>query len=244
MLHDVLREGEPLAGSGFTGAGPDRYKIRLPLFDALVARARAAGTTLTFDDGGCSALDVVLPVLEEHGVRGEFHVATARLGTPGFLDRSGVAEIAARGHVVGTHSHTHPARMPALTHPEVLAEWRTSIAILADTTGRPVTHGSVPNGFVSRSVVAAAAEAGIRTLYTSSPTRRRRTWGDMEVVGRFAVLAVDSPAQVLGLAGDEPGARLRQAARWRALAMPKRVLGHRYDGVRTRILESVARRST
>ena len=147
MLHDVLPEGRPLGDSGFTGPGPDRYKIRLPLFEAMARRARAAGTVLTFDDGGRSALDVVAPVLAEHGLRGEFFVATARLGTPGFLDRRGVGELAAAGHVVGSHSHTHPEVMPALSDEQILAEWRTSIAVLEDVTGRPVEYASVPNGF-------------------------------------------------------------------------------------------------
>ena len=119
MLHDVLPDGRPLGESGFTGPGPDRYKIRRPLLEAMARRARAAGTILTFDDGGRSALDVVAPVLAEHGLRGEFFVATARLGTAGFLDRRGVEELAAAGHVIGSHSHTHPEVMPALANMSV-----------------------------------------------------------------------------------------------------------------------------
>src|SRR5688500_18316735 len=101
MLHDVLPDGQPLDESGFTGPGPDRYKIRQPQLEAIARRARAAGTILTFDDGGRSALDVVAPVLAEHGLRGEFFIATARLGTPGFLDLGGVRELAEAGHVIG-----------------------------------------------------------------------------------------------------------------------------------------------
>lgn len=243
MLHDVLPDGQPLDGSGFTGPGPDRYKIRQPLLEAMAGRARGAGTILTFDDGGRSALDVVAPVLADHGLRGEFFVATARLGTPGFLDRRGVAELAAAGHVIGSHSHTHPEVMPALPDEQILAEWRTSIAVLEDATGRPVAHASVPNGFTNRAVVAAAQEAGIRTLFTSTPTRRRRFYGPMDVVGRFAVLAVDSPRWAVGLASGALLPRLQQQARWNALALPKRLLGERYPAVRSRILGVIARRS-
>lgn len=243
MLHDVLADGRPLRESGFTGPGPDRYKIRQPLLEAMAPRARASGTILTFDDGGRSALDVVAPVLAEHGLRGEFFLATARLGTPGFLDHRGVAELAAAGHVVGSHSHTHPEVMPALTDEQILGEWRTSIAVLEDATGRPVEHASVPNGFTNRAVVAAAQEAGIRTLYTSTPTRRRRTYQGMDVVGRFAVLAVDSPRWAVALASGALLPRLAQQARWHALALPKQLLGDRYPAVRSRILRAVAGRS-
>ena len=242
MLHDVLPEGRPLGESGFVGSGPDRYKIRQPLFEAMARRAGAAGTTLTFDDGGRSALEVVAPVLAENGLRGEFFIATARLGTPGFLDSRGVGELAAAGHVIGSHSHTHPELMPALSNEQILAEWRTSIAVLEDATGRPVEHASVPNGFTNEAVVAGAHEAGIRTLYTSTPTRRRQNYRATDVVGRFAVLAVDSPRWVLALASGALLPRLQQQVRWRALALPKRLLGERYPAVRSRILGAISER--
>jgi peptidoglycan/xylan/chitin deacetylase (PgdA/CDA1 family) len=243
MLHDVLPDGRQLGESGFTGPGPDRYKIRQPLLEAMAGRARAAGTTLTFDDGGRSALDVVAPVLAEHGLRGEFFIATARLGTPGFLDREGVAELAAAGHVIGSHSHTHPEVMTELSDEEIRAEWRTSIRVLEDAIGQPVEHASVPNGFTNRAVLAAARESGIRTLYTSTPTRRRQSYEAMDVVGRFAVLAVDSPGWAVALASGAVAPRLRQQARWNTLALSKRLLGSRYPAVRSKILGFMAGRS-
>ena len=243
MFHDVLPEGQPLGDSGFTGPGPDRYKIRRPLFEAIVRRAAPLSLTLTFDDGGRSAVDVVAPVLAEHGLRGEFLITTSRLGTPGFLDRRGVGELAAAGHVIGSHSHTHPERMPALSEAEILAEWRTSVAVLEDITGVPVERASVPNGFTNAAVEAAARKAGIRTLFTSTPTRRRRTLEGMDVVGRFAVLAVDRPRSAVSLASGGLLPRLQQQARWNALALPKQLLGPRYDTVRSRILGVLASRS-
>ena len=243
MLHDVLPDDRPLGESGFTGPGPDRYKIRQQLFEAMAGRVRAAGTILTFDDGGRSALDVVAPVLAEHSLRGEFFIATARLGTPGFLDRKGVGELAAAGHIVGSHSHTHPEVMTELSDEEIRAEWRMSISLLEDATGQPVESASVPNGFTNRAVLAAARESGIRTLYTSTPTRRRRTYGTMDVVGRFAVLAVDSPGSAVALASGALAPRLKQQARWNALALSKKLLGSRYPAVRSKILGVMAGRS-
>jgi peptidoglycan/xylan/chitin deacetylase (PgdA/CDA1 family) len=242
MLHDVLPEGRSLDVSGFVGPGPDRYKIRQPLLEAIARQAGAAGTVLTFDDGGASALDVVAPMLAEHGLRGEFFVTTARLGTPGFLDPRGVRELVAAGHVVGSHSHTHPV-LPALSEAQILDEWRTSVAVLEDATGGPVHSASVPNGFVNDAVVAAAQEAGIRTLYTSTPTRRRRTHEGMDLVGRFAVLGTDDPRRAVALAAGAVGPRLRQQARWNVLSLPKRLLGERYPAVRARLLAATAGRS-
>jgi peptidoglycan/xylan/chitin deacetylase (PgdA/CDA1 family) len=179
---------------------------------------------------------VIAPVLAEHGLRGEFFVATSRIATPGFLTRRQIGELAAAGHVIGSHSHTHPELMPALPYERILDEWRTSAALLEDATGTVVEHASIPNGFASRAVIDAAVEAGFRTLFTSTPTLHRRTHAGMEVVGRFAVLAVDSPRRAVALAGGALVPRLQQKARWSALALPKQVLGDRYPDVRRRIL--------
>jgi peptidoglycan/xylan/chitin deacetylase (PgdA/CDA1 family) len=235
MLHDVLPDGRPLADSGFTGPGPDSYKIRKPLFELMARHAHGAGTILTFDDGGRSALDVVAPVLAEHGLRGHFYIATAHLGAPGFLDRWGVGELAAAGHVIGSHSHTHPDMMPALSDEQILSEWRTSIAVLEDATGRPVEHASVPNGFTNRAVVATAREAGIKTLFTSTPTQRRRVYQGMDVVGRYTVLAANSARSAVALASGALLPRVQQQARWNALALAKQLLGDRYLIVRSRL---------
>ncbi|WP_170309029.1 polysaccharide deacetylase family protein [Pseudonocardia hierapolitana] len=243
MLHDVLPDDRQLGESGFTGPGPDRYKIRQSLFESMAGRARASGTILTFDDGGRSALDVVAPVLAEHGLRGEFFIATARLGTPGFLDRKGLGELAAAGHVIGSHSHTHPEVMTELSDEEIRTEWRTSIAVLEDATGMPVERASVPNGFTNRAVLAAAHESGIRTLYTSTPTRRRRTYATMDVIGRFAVLGVDGSGWAVALASGAVAPRLKQQARWNTLALSKKLLGARYPAVRSKILGVLSGRS-
>jgi hypothetical protein len=66
----------------------------------------------------------------------------------------------------------------------------------------------------------------------------------MDVVGRFAVLAVDSPRAAVALASDAALPRLRQQARWNALVLPKQLLGTRYDTVRSRILGVLTRRSS
>jgi hypothetical protein len=115
--------------------------------------------------------------------------------------------------------------------------------VLEDATGRPVEHASVPNGFTNRAVLAAAQESGIRTLYTSAPTRRRRTYGAMDVVGRFAVLAVDKPSRAVALASGALVPRMKQQARWNALALSKKLLGARYPAVRSKILGVMDRRS-
>jgi peptidoglycan/xylan/chitin deacetylase (PgdA/CDA1 family) len=227
MFHDVLPDGRALDKSGFTGPGPDRYKIRQPVFEA-VARCVGPDTVLTFDDGGRSAVDVVAPVLAEHGLRGEFFVPTALIGTPGFLDRRAVGELAAAGHVVGSHSHTHPERMPALTREQILDEWRTSVAVLSDILGRGVCSASVPGGQYSRRVAEAAGEAGIKYLFTSEPTAGLHRVGGCLVVGRYTVQRWTTPRAAAGIASGRLAPRLRQAVLWNAKKATKAVGGEFY----------------
>jgi hypothetical protein len=47
----------------------------------------------------------------------------------------------------------------------------------------------------------------------------------------------------VGLAADSLLPRLRQQARWQALALPKRLLGERYPVLRARLLGVLAGRS-
>ena len=61
----------------------------------------------TFDDGGVSFVTKAAPILEKYGHKGVFFVSTKYIGTPGVLSAGQVKELELRGHVVGTHSHSH-----------------------------------------------------------------------------------------------------------------------------------------
>ena len=235
MLHDVLADGQDPDDSGFPGAAAAHYKIDQPLLEGLAGHPLAGSADLTFDDGGVSAARVIAPVLEEHGLRGTFLVTTSKIGSPGFLDVGDIERLDRRGHVIGTHSHTHPERMPALSYESVLGEWRTSVEILEQIVGHPVATGSVPNGFADDKVVETAAAAGIRLLYTSVPTARRRRHAGVELVGRFAVLRSHDRERVADLVAGRRAPRVRQQVRWYGLAFPKRILGPAYPALHARI---------
>jgi hypothetical protein len=62
---------------------------------------------LTFDDDGKSALRIG-DELCRRGWRGHFLIATALIGCRTFLDSRELRYLRDCGHVLGTHSHTHP----------------------------------------------------------------------------------------------------------------------------------------
>jgi peptidoglycan/xylan/chitin deacetylase (PgdA/CDA1 family) len=251
LYHDVIQPGRS-GESGFSGAGAARYKIPVRAFrDHLAALARIlparvigddglavvpANTPVlfTFDDGGVSAVDPIADLLEQHGWRGHFFVTTDHLGTPGFLSAAQVRQLNARGHIIGSHSCSHPARMSYCAPDEIDREWSLSCRALADVLGVPITTASVPGGYYSRRVGAAAAAAGVKVLFNSEPTTRTHTEAGCRVVGRYSVYDRTLAADVVGLVSSPPWRRMAQYVAWQLKKAAKAVGGTAYQTVRER----------
>lgn len=174
---------------------------------------------LTFDDGGKSAVHVC-DELSRRGWYGHFFVVTGLIGTRGFLDADEIRYIRRRGHVVGTHSHTHPDIFRDLSPARMTEEWRVSCDILAGILDEPCAAGSVPGGDISPLALRATAAAGLRWLFTSEPWVMPRAVDDCWVLGRFGTKARTAPA-VVGALTEFRGwgralavRRLKNLARW------------------------------
>jgi peptidoglycan/xylan/chitin deacetylase (PgdA/CDA1 family) len=209
MYHDVVDD----AGNvGFRHSAAASYQVDMGAFQAhLAAVAQGplcpvtvlecadgllpACLLLTFDDGGSSAL-AAAEMLEERGWRGHFFITTGLIGSAGFLTKKDIGRLHVRGHVIGSHSHTHPNICYDLSRPEMLAEWQRSCELLAEITGRPVLAASVPGGDMDRQTIATAAEAGIRFLFTSEPTFRPWQESGATCFGRVCVKRGTSLASV------------------------------------------------
>src|SRR5579884_960892 len=232
--HDVLPEHGP--GSGFNTTGADTYKISLDLFRGhLRAALRHQGQSdvprFTFDDGGIGAM-CAADALEEAGVRGWFFIPTALIGKAGFLCARQIAELSARGHIVGSHGTTHCGRMNRMPDDVLRCEWEESVQVLADITGSAVDTGSVPSGFYARRVAEAAAAAGIRQLYTLRPTRRVLEECGCEILGRFTVRAWTPPSRVAAIARGAQLTHLSEAVSWRIRQLVKTLAGSAYGDLR------------
>ncbi|HEU5050835.1 MAG TPA: polysaccharide deacetylase family protein [Gemmatimonadales bacterium] len=249
--HDIVR-GDPEA-SGFPGGAAATYKLGAEAFAAHLEAIARRGVTivaadrpwpthavpvaLTFDDGGVSAATESAPALERHGWPGHFFVTTGRIGTAGFLAPADISSLRRAGHVIGSHSCTHPVRFAALTREAMLEEWRVSRATLEDILGEEVRVASVPGGYFSRAVAETADAAGLRTLFTSEPTSRTHRVGDCTVIGRYTLRRASPAAAAAALAAGEPLACLRQWAIWNAKKIVKAAGAPVYLAVRERLLE-------
>src|SRR5262245_42803437 len=259
LFHDVFAV-EPVE-SGFRSPAADRYKLSIPDFEAhldelasadidppLLSTAFAGGdrreetthtpnpgtwipTVITVDDGGQSYYTVVAPLLEELGWRGHCFVTTKQIGERGFLSAAQIRELDRRGHVIGTHSASHPARFSALSIDEMHREWAESRVALEDVLGRPVSVGSVPGGYFSTAVATAAATAGLNVLFTSEPTTRVSHVDGCAIVGRFTIRPNHRPDIAVRLIGTAPWTRYSAWISWNLKALVKSVLGASYTKV-------------
>lgn len=240
MYHDVVENGD-YAASGFPGPGADRYKLdRLEFERHLRAIHEAVGdqpVVLTFDDGGVSAHERIAGMLEGFGWRGHFFVTTGWIGKAGFLNAAQIRELEQRGHVLGSHSASHPVRMSQIPWDRMVSEWRDSLETLAAIVGHPVECASVPGGYYSRQVAQAAAQAGIRTLFTSEPTDRVQKVDSCQVLGRYVVQRGMGPEWSAGFAAGRTLPRFRQALLWKTKQAAKALSGGLYLRAREAILK-------
>ena len=143
---------------------------------------------LTFDDGGASAM-YVAEELARRGWKAHFFIITGRIGERTFLKPSDIRTLRSAGHIVGTHSHTHPDIFRSLPRELMATEWRVSRAILEALLGEPCVAASVPGGDISRIALESAGDAGLRYLFTSEPLLIPERIGDTWVLGRVIVKA-------------------------------------------------------
>jgi peptidoglycan/xylan/chitin deacetylase (PgdA/CDA1 family) len=244
---DGRRDGFPGPGAAAYSVTPARFGEHLERIAAATGRApgrvdshadRTASQAvwmLTFDDGAASALEAA-EQLARRSWPGHFFIATDLVGEPGFLDWDDVCRLARAGHVIGSHSCSHPHRMADCSWEQLVHEWSGSAGVLAEALGRPVSTASVPGGLYSARVGRAAAAAGFTTLFTSLPSQRPGWIDGCLLIGRYAIRR-DTPAgEAAAAAAGRTVPWARQRAAWELRRAAKQIAGHRYEAVRRRLL--------
>jgi peptidoglycan/xylan/chitin deacetylase (PgdA/CDA1 family) len=247
MYHDIVeREGH--RASGFPGADaalyklePDQFERHLEAISGLVTDhpalvtdlsadngALARNWMLTFDDGGVSSYTTIADKLEAFGWRAHFFITTDYVGKPAFMTGEQIRELHRRGHVIGSHSCSHPLRFASLPARKLKREWSESVRVLSDILGEPVRVGSVPGGQYSRLVAQTAAAVGLKALFTSEPTTACFDVGGCLVLGRYAVRQWTTPAVAAGMASGQFAPRFRQWLWWEFKKAVKTLGGDSY----------------
>lgn len=233
MYHDVYAH-DPNE-SGFLRERDLPYKMRADVFEEHVQNIcdycnshnlTKDHVVFTFDDGGKSFYTILASILEKHGLKGMFFVTTKYIGTETFLNEDEIRDLHNRGHIIGSHAHTHE-HLYTLTDIQVEQEWEQSIKILSGILGVPVEYASIPNGDTSKRVLQYAEKYGIKYIYTSEPTTKVSKFGDMDVIGRYVLLADSSVDYVMSIITSEKKRFILSCQR-AILKMIKTVLGNNY----------------
>jgi peptidoglycan/xylan/chitin deacetylase (PgdA/CDA1 family) len=251
LFHDVYAR-DP-SESGFSGPAALRYKLTVQEFDAQLAglaRIRddrpillpqlPAGDgrmpfTITVDDGGVSFYTTIAERLEERGWRGHCLITTSCIGQRAFLNILQIRELHRRGHIIGTHSVSHPSRFSACGWDDMVSEWLESRKALADILGDDVIVASVPGGYFSRRVADAAREAGLSVLFTSEPETRVRMVKGCRVMGRFTIRYGCHADFAARLARLDRSVHLREWFTWNTKKVLKAFLGRAYVRLTARV---------
>jgi peptidoglycan/xylan/chitin deacetylase (PgdA/CDA1 family) len=249
LYHDVTEPGD-YDSSGFPGPAAGHYKLAWPDFEQhleairgilqsapmtilelLADNAPQKGFLLTFDDGGISTLRIA-ERLQEYGWRAHFFISTDYVGRPGFLKAEHIVDLRRHGHLIGSHSCSHPRRMSSCSWDQLLTEWKQSADILSQTVGELVTVASVPGGNYSRKVAQAAAEAGMKVLFTSEPTMHPQIVDGCLVLGRYGVVRGMSAASAANLAAGRWVPCVQQLVTWKMKMALKSIGGNYYERFR------------
>jgi peptidoglycan/xylan/chitin deacetylase (PgdA/CDA1 family) len=244
MYHDVVAPGFEDA-SGFPGRDASSYKVTVDRFRAhleaiLVRRPPAGLPVFTFDDGGAGASKAA-DMLEATGRRGYFFVTANYIGTRGFVGAAAIRDLDRRGHVIGSHSCSHPLRIGHCPPGQLRDEWNRSHHVISAILGRAITVASVPGGDFRPSVAEFASAAGFTDLFTSEPTTSSQKAFGLTLHGRFTIRSWTTARTAAALSAGDYLPCARQALVWKVKKLGKQLGGERYLRFR-RLLLGDARR--
>ena len=158
---DFAAQLDDLAAQGYTTITPQDY-----------ARARKGKQQLpekpiilTFDDGYEDNWRVVLPMLEERGMKAAFYMVTNKIGQPGYLTWDNLFDLEHSGMEIGSHTANH-IPLTTLTPTEQRDELRLSKLLLEWRGMKTIYSFSYPNGAYDDTVVAMLAEENYLTAVT------------------------------------------------------------------------------
>lgn len=260
IYHDVVDPGSHEL-SGFPSADAAAYKLAPQQFESHIemisgavsghpllvhelprleqSQAGAMPWMISFDDGGESSHSRIAGLLEQAGWRGHFFIATDYIGSRGFMSRDQIRDLHRRGHLIGSHSCSHPLRFASQPARVIEEEWRKSIDILSDLLGDRVNCASIPGGQYSKQVAEMADSAGVDALFTSEPKSSISVIGSCRVIGRYSIQRRTPPAVAAAIASGRVLPRYRQWFWWEFKKMIKQLGGNHYLKLRQRLMREM-----
>lgn len=233
MYHDIVTPSDK--GSGFQNESAFQYKVDENRFEEQVKSLKGKNIVFTFDDGGVSFYTKAAPVLEKYGFRGVFFISTSYIGTSGFLTEVQIKELSNRGHIIGSHTHTHPDDISKLSREEVRREWKQSYDTLVGILGECVSIASIPNGNTTSMVLEEAVNSGFTEIYTSQPTTKVTSYRNHRLIGRYVIHNNMTTQDVVSIATCR-GTQFKMSVKWHILSIIKKILGSSYKSIKSKVI--------
>jgi len=146
---------------------------------------------VTFDDGGKSNI-FAANELKKMGIIGHFFIVTSLIGRKGFLSANEIKKLHKQGHVIGSHSHTHPNVFNSLNRDKMIYEWAKSKEILENIVKEKIICCSIPGGDSNLNAFQTAGEIGFDYVFSSDPSFYPVHVDNTTVIGRVSLKKGDS----------------------------------------------------
>ena len=167
----------------------NKFKNNVTTFNKI--REGEKNILLTFDDGGKSNM-LIADMLDELNFKGHFFISTSYIGKPHFLNKENILDLHKRGHVIGSHSHTHPNVYRSLTSAQMNEEWLVSKNILCSILNAEIECCSIPGGDASFLCYETAFKSGFNYIFNSEPKVDIEYHEKLFVFGRVSLKKNDS----------------------------------------------------
>ncbi len=255
LYHDVVPKGDD-EYSGFPGGAAalykfdsDTFKEHIKLTSQLIKEKpitvyeylenqHKKPFMLAFDDGGISAYTLIADILRELDWKGHFFMTTDYINDPRFINKNQMLEMINEGHVIGSHSASHPTRMSEISYKQMQTEWQDSKKALEDLLGIEIDTASIPGGYYSLDVAKTAAEAGFKVLFTSEPIQKSFNVDGCEIIGRYTIFRRMTPQQAAKLASGDFATCFGQWFYWNLKKVAKKTAGGLYLKLRDYMYEN------
>jgi peptidoglycan/xylan/chitin deacetylase (PgdA/CDA1 family) len=133
----------------------------------------------------------MLPIFEKLGIKAHIFVPTKFISdgikSSSYMNAGQIKEFSDLGHIVGSHSHSHPRNISLLGKEQIENEWLLSKDILENITGKRVVSCAIPGGFYSKVQLGILKNLGYNLIFNSVPTFNKFEFNQIALNGRFSI---------------------------------------------------------